>query len=318
MSVDTAETRTLSEAATRIRTVEAVVNPLSGSVGPDAIGELEQILSEYGLKARIQSLEDADFEAVISSAVDAGPDLLIVLAGDGTACAAASRCGPEGPLVAPLAGGTMNMLPHALYGPKSWQEGLRDTLETGVVRPVSGGSVDGHYFYVAAILGAPALWARAREAVREGNLKRAVAWGRNAWRRAFCRTLRFRLDGGGAHKADALTLLCPLVSKAMDDKDKALEAAAIDPRGAADAFRLALRTAAAEITERFDWRSDASVETTRCRSGVAWAPGAIPGLCDGETIKLGRTARIEFRDTAFRALAPPVKHTPPAVGGIAD
>ena len=93
----------------------------------------------------MQILEGDDFDETIAAAVDAAPDLLIVLAGDGTACAAATRCGAEGPLVAPLAGGTMNMLPHALYGAKPWQEGLRDALTEGVVRPVSGGVVGGQY-----------------------------------------------------------------------------------------------------------------------------------------------------------------------------
>ena len=52
--------------------------------------------------------------AAVRAAVDAAPDLLIVLAGDGTARLAAELCGLDGPLVAPMAGGTLNMLPHAL------------------------------------------------------------------------------------------------------------------------------------------------------------------------------------------------------------
>lgn len=317
MIADADDTRTLSEAAGRVRTVGALVNPLSGSVGPDAAAELEEILHEFGLKADVRTLEGDDFDAIIAEAVEAGPDLLIVLAGDGTACAAATRCGAEGPLVAPLAGGTMNMLPHALYGAKPWQEGLRDMLTEGVVRPVSGGVVGGQFFYVAAILGAPALWAHAREAVREGRLRMAVRWARSAWARAFSRSLRYSLDSGLRGKAEALTLLCPLVSRALEDDDRALEAAALDPKGAADAFRLAFRTAASEVTERFDWRDDPSVEVSRFRSGRAWAPSSIPVLCDGESHRMPSSVEIEFRQTAFRALAPPVKHTPPAVGGAA-
>jgi hypothetical protein len=32
-------------------------------------------------------------------------------------------------------------------------------------------------------------------------------------------------------------------------------------------------------------------------------------------MRLPRVVEIDFRQTAFRALAPAVKHTPPAVGG---
>jgi diacylglycerol kinase family enzyme len=315
---ESADTRTLSEAARRVRTVGALVNPLSGSVGPDAAEELARILGEFGLEGDVRTLEGDDFEAIIDEAVDAGPDLLIVLAGDGTACAAATRCGADGPLVAPLAGGTMNMLPHALYGPKPWQEGLRDALSEGVVRPVSGGVVGGQFFYVAAILGAPALWAHAREAIREGRVRMALRWARTAWARAFSRNLRFALDSGLRGKAEALTLLCPLVSRALDDDDRALEAAALDPKGAADAFRLAFRTVASEVTDRFDWRDDPAVEVARIRTGRAWAPSSIPVICDGESHRMPASVEIDFRQTAFRALAPPVKHTPPAVGGVAE
>ena len=41
--------------------------------------------------------------------LEAQPDVLFVLAGDGTAGSIASRAGPDGPLVAPLPGGTMNI-----------------------------------------------------------------------------------------------------------------------------------------------------------------------------------------------------------------
>ena len=42
------------------------------------------------------------------------------------------------------------------------------------MRPVAGGEVDGRPFYVAAILGSPALWGPAREAIREGTAGRAT------------------------------------------------------------------------------------------------------------------------------------------------
>ena len=43
-------------------------------------------------------------------------EVLIVLGGDGTIRTAAEACSEEGPYLIPLPGGTMNMLPRALYG----------------------------------------------------------------------------------------------------------------------------------------------------------------------------------------------------------
>jgi diacylglycerol kinase family enzyme len=137
--------------------------------------DAEAILSEYACEASVVPLEAGQFDAQIQAAIDACPDVLFVLAGDGTAGTVASRAGPDGPLVAPLPGGTMNMLPKALYGTADWKAALKVALEEGAPQCVAGGEIsDGQVtqaFYCAAILGSPALWAPAREAVREGKLR---------------------------------------------------------------------------------------------------------------------------------------------------
>jgi diacylglycerol kinase family enzyme len=86
----------------------------------------------------------------------------------------------------------------------------------------------------------------------------------------------------------------------------ALEAAALDPHGVAEAVRLGLR-AALPIG---DWRDDASVSTELCRHGRAWAKGHIPGLIDGESHRFERSVTFSFRPDAFRALAPPIDPPP--------
>ena len=103
---------------------------------------------------------------------------------------------------------------------------------------MSGGEVQGEYFYCAAILGSPALWAPAREAMRTGKIKLAWQYGRRALKRAFSGRLRFTLDGGEKRRTEALVLISPMISKAMEDPI-GLEAAAMDPSDATQAFRLA-------------------------------------------------------------------------------
>ena len=298
--------------APRIDRIELVVNPLAGHVGPNAATEASQILSELGFAPRVRVAEPATLERELRQAVDAGPDLLIVLAGDGTARAAASLCGAGGPLLAPLAGGTMNMLPHALYGPRPWPEALRQALQSGVERSVSGGEIDGVRFYVAAILGPPALWAEAREAVRVGRLKLAMRKAKIAWSRSLCSQIVFSLDGGRLERAEALSLICPLVSRALHDDEPMLEAAALDPRGAAAAVRLGLHALLSQVVG--DWRSDPSVEVMRRRSGVVAAKrGRVHAIVDGEPVRLGRRVAFSFVPMAFRALAPPLQAPQPEV-----
>lgn len=285
-----------------LRRVQAVINPAAGSVGPGAEREMQQILSEAGLDHTVVAAAPESLPDVLRAAVDAAPDLLIVLAGDGTARAAASLCGPRGPLLAPLAGGTMNVLPHAIYGSKPWQQALNETLADGISSFVSGGEVDRQRFYVAAILGGPALFAEAREAARAGLLRLAWRKTRSAMARAFSSKLSYQLEGGEVGRAEALALLCPLVSRAMADDERALEAAALNPRGAAEAVRLGFRTMFSDIVG--DWRLDSSVDTSKCRRGGAWAHRPIPVIVDGEPMRLHKHVDIRFVERAFRAYAP--------------
>ena len=282
----------------RLNHVAVVVNPAAGRAGPGAVGEVERILGELGVKGAVTTPGEAGLEACLRAALDTKPDLLAIVAGDGTARAAAEMVGPRGPLLAPLPGGTMNMLPNALYHGRDWKTALADILTDGVERRVSGGEIDGHAFYVAAILGSPALWAEAREAARQGNLGGAVDRARRALRRAFTGRLRFSLGRRPRAKAEALALMCPLVSRAMDEGEGYLEAAAIDPAGALDVFRLGFHAALG------DWRADPKVVVTRVRAGRAWASGPIPAVLDGEPIQLGPVADFHFRPVAFKALTP--------------
>ena len=282
---------------TPLRRVIMLVNPLSGGVGPRAAGEAEEILADYDLHADIVVLDGGDFGEAISQVFDAQPDAILVLAGDGTARSVASRAKPDGPMIAPLPGGTMNMLPRALYGTADWKAALRLALEEGEPQFVSGGEVQGEYFYCAAILGSPALWAPAREAIRTGKVRLAWQYARRALKRAFTGRLRFTLDNGDRRRAEALVLISPMISRAMDEP-VGLEAAAMDPSDATQAFRLA-------ATALFsDWRHDPSVSTKPAKRIQVRARSKIPAVIDGEPILLKPEVTVRFTPKAFRALTP--------------
>ncbi len=281
-----------------LRRIEVVANAASGSVGEGAREKIEAILSQAGVEGKVHLPSGAELNACLRKAVDADPDLLVVVAGDGTARCAAEMAGFDGPPIAPLPGGTMNMLPKAIYGDRDWASALADTLKDPAMRSISGGEVDGKRFYVAALLGAPALFALAREAMRERDLLLAVRRAKRALERTLAGSLRFSIEQQPHRKTEALALMCPLVSAALSDDDRVLEAAALDPKGAAEAMRLGLRTLVGA------WREDPAVEIWRCRQARAWAKGRIPATLDGEPVLLGRTADIRFHPKAFRAIAP--------------
>ncbi len=80
--------------ALRLQRVVVVANTASGSVGPKAPDTARGILESFGLDAQIFAPSDEDdIGACLRKAFATHPDLVIVLAGDGTARAAAEHLG---------------------------------------------------------------------------------------------------------------------------------------------------------------------------------------------------------------------------------
>jgi len=283
--------------AVRLEKIEVVVNPRSGNVSEAAPDQLRADLKARGIRANLHIVGAQPFGAMLDAVFEARPDLIIVLAGDGTVRAVAARAGADGPLIAPLPGGTMNMLPKAVYGVTDWRQALKLALDDGEERRIAGGVVDGEPFFCATILGAPALWAPAREALREKNFSLGLTRARRALRRTFAGRLRYRLGRSELRQAEALVVITPLISRAME-ADEGLEAAIMTTADASEAFRLAAMAVFS------DWRNDDSVETQVIRRAHAWARSPIPAILDGETIHLSTYADIRFLPVGFRALAP--------------
>jgi diacylglycerol kinase family enzyme len=260
---------------------------------------MEKLLAEFGISARVRAPQPEDLIDQLKSAIDTGPDLLITLAGDGTVRAAAELCGMDGPMIAPLPGGTMNMMPHAVYGARPWQEALKLALEDGRERDLGGGCIEGHRFLCAAILGSPARLAPVREAARAGRIGDAFGHAKHALQRAFTGRLRYQLDRSARSKAEALVLICPIASKVMRAEDPALEAAALNPSGAGEILRLGLNALVR------DWRVDPSVEDQFCKRAQIWAAQGIPALLDGETVRLPSVVEVRYDPKICRVLTPP-------------
>ncbi len=317
-AVETVTPGAVLQPAPPIRRIEIIANEHSGSVGPGAAVAAEAIARELGFEAKARAVAPHDLRAQLTVAVAANPDLLVVIAGDGTANMAATLCGPDGPLLACLPGGTMNMLPRALYGDRDWRSALRAVLSDGAVMPVAAGQVNGAPFHVAAILGNPALWAPAREAIRQGRFHEAWKRAVYAWRRAFRSKIHYALDGGLHGRAEGLGLLCPLVSRAIGADPSTLEAAAVNPPGMFAVLRLGLDALVLPLLSPLlagDWRANPFVKTGRCREGHASGRKRIHAILDGELIRLPKYVTIRFVPVSFRALVVAADQGRPHGGG---
>jgi diacylglycerol kinase family enzyme len=279
--------------------VGVIINTSSGSCDLESEQKMLSILTGAGLvEPKVWCGEAKEMERFFAEAAGQKLEVLIVLGGDGTIRTAAEACAEKGPYLIPLPGGTMNMLPRALYGNVSWEEALKKTLTAPSTKMLSGGGVANKRFFIAAIVGAPALWTQPRESMREGNIADAIKKGSVAFRRMFEAKVQYLISGGAKGETEGVALICPLISEEMSDSEQALEAAIIDVESAAEVIGLATTAAFGK------WRDDKNILLTKTKRVNVQSSKEIPATLDGEKVNLGRSAEIDFVSKALTVLVP--------------
>lgn len=281
-------------APARFKSALVLFNEKAGSVQPGDHEKLIRHLADAGIERYALVGADQISDVLFARAPDF--DLVIVLGGDGTAQCAAALAPRDCPPLVLLPGGTLNILPHALYGQLAWPEALKAALERGVEKRMPAGTVNGERFFVAAMFGAPTVLARAREAAREGNFLKAVGRIRHFVKRAFMRRLRARHDQTKLRKTEAIGVLLPAFGGLLEG-EKGLEWVRLDARHFIDLARVSMRA----LGE--GWRKDPAVDISRCMSGDIAASGIIPATLDGEPRTYLSTVRIEYDPEGVRVLA---------------
>lgn len=277
--------------------VGAIINTSSGGCDLDSEEKmLAQLKSAEIVGAKIWCGEADQTARAFAEAARQKLEVLIVLGGDGTIRTAAEACAEKASYLIPLPGGTMNMLPRALYGDVSWEEALKNTLARPSVKALSGGRVADKRFFVAAIVGAPSLWVELREAIREGDFLDAIKKGTVAFQKMFETKVQYLISGEMTGEAEGLALICPLISEEMSDSEQALEAAVIDVDRAAEVIGLVTAAAFGK------WRHNKNVFLTRTKRVGVESTKDIPARLDGERVNLGRSAQIEFVSKAVNVI----------------
>ncbi|MGE3142854.1 MAG: diacylglycerol kinase family protein, partial [Hyphomonadaceae bacterium] len=269
-------------------------NEKSGRVSAGDGAALAAQLEALGVRTG-DIIDGLDMEALFARARDA--DLIVVLGGDGTARAAAAAAPAGAPPLVLLPGGTLNLLPKALYGDLSWPEALEAALRRGEIKTMSGAAANGEPFFIAAMFGAPTLLARAREAARAGDIAHAYARLRHFAGRAFSRKIAARAAGARTRRSEAVGVLCAAFSGQMESDD--LEWVHMNARSFLDLARINVRALGA------GWREDSGIETSRCAGGELKRRGVIPATLDGEPRSFLSHVRIERLPQGPRVLALP-------------
>lgn len=282
-----------ARAAVRVRRTLVLLNEKAGSVGPKAGAQLIEALNAAG----VEQFTIVDATKMSSRHFQRASqfDAIIVLGGDGTARYAADLAPRNGPPLILLPGGTLNILPKALYGELAWPEAIKAVLECGVERRLPVGRANGEAFYVAGLFGPTTLLALARESVREGKPLKALQRLRHALNRSFTRSIRARSGTGMMRKAEGIGVLLPSFFGGIESDH--LEWVRLDAKHLLDLARVSLRAITA------GWRNDSTVEISECQTGDIYASGIIPATLDGEPRTFLSYVRITFDQQGPKVLA---------------
>ncbi len=276
-----------------VRRALVLLNEKAGSVGPKAGAQLIDALNASGVEQF--TIVDATRMSRRHFQRASQFDAIIVLGGDGTARAAAELAPRNGPPLILLPGGTLNILPKALYGDLAWPDAIAAVLERGVERRLPVGRANGEAFYVAGLFGPTTLLALAREAAREGKPLKALQRIRHAFKRSFSRTLRARAGSEKMRKVEGIGVLCPSFSGGIESDH--LEWVRLDAKDIVELARVSLRAITA------DWRNDSTIEIGKTETGDIYAPGIIPATLDGEPRTFLSYVRITFDKRGPKVLA---------------
>jgi diacylglycerol kinase family enzyme len=279
--------------------VGAIINTSSGGCDSESEAEMLDILKSAGATScKTWCGESDQIERAFAEAATHKPEVLVVLGGDGTIRTAAEARAGTGTYLVPLPGGTLNVLPRALYGDSSWQEALKETLANPLTKKLSAGRVRDKLFFVAAVVGAPGLWIEAREAIREGDILNAVGKAGVAFEAMFDTKIQYFISPEVNGEAEVVAIICPLVSEQLSESEQALEAAAINVENATELLGLATAAAFGK------WRDDESVTLTKTHQVSVQSKKDIPLFLDGERVKIGKEMEISFVPDAVNVIVP--------------
>ncbi len=276
-----------------------IINLGSGSAS-DISHEIEAIFNERGLpQPTIYLAQPSDLGALFERINGDGTDLLIVYGGDGTLKSGAEAAQKaEVPFIA-LPGGTMNLLPKALYGTDDWKTALEIALSQPAPRWQAAGRVNEATFFCGALFGDPIVISEARETLRNGEILEAIKQIPDILTAiSHGERFTFKADGKVFDKAsNGLQISCP--SMRNDAKSETHFELASVPQ-----LTMAKLATIGAIALADDWRSSHDVMTTLAETVTITGQGAFDILLDGEPETVSCPITINLDPKGVKVLAP--------------
>lgn len=282
--------------------IVVLINQGSGSVSPDAAGEVRSLIDRLGLSASIINTRSKTLSDDIDTAISEAPDTLVVIGGDGTAACALNRCHDRQIAVLPLPGGTMNLLHKSIHAEfTGWQDCLERALTNGRTRRIARGRVADHFFYIGATFGQLSNLSGAREAIREGDLTGAAAEVMTGDALEMEAALRIQYDApGGITQSRAAMAIGSLIVPDTEGQYR-FDVGVLDATS-----HLELMTTALSAMVR-DWREVSDIDFIRTDKFELeeLRQDQMAATLDGEPVDLPQTCSVQIENHAVSVLAAP-------------
>lgn len=267
-----------------------VCNLRSGSSDEALVGRLTEICRTAGAPlVRTIILPDDDLPSVATLESN-GVDLLLVLSGDGTLNAAASKLEAWSGAMLPLPGGTLNLFHKTLHGDRNPEDVLQDAL-TGKAQSVHPPTIlcDAGRAYIGVIAGPTTAWAEVREQFRSLSFSGLAE--------TIPEAIDATLHGDGVR---------------IRGSDQSFQAINLTPKPDRILAEGLITDSAGSILSHGiawlggDFREGPSVDLSERGAVVIESKGSIGLLLDGEPAELpsGAIYRLEHSPLAFLATAP--------------
>ena len=256
----------------------------------------------------LTSVAPHELESALDEIFAGKPDAVIVLGGDGTARAAAKRAMQTQTPIAPLPGGTMNVLAKLVFGHDDLRQSIVD-LKHSRVAAVDAGMVGGEPFFLSAAFGFAGPLAKLRETFRPPRKANEIFSASASCLRGLGPSLRggvkWRRAGARWRRAHTLVVALGSIDRVIApeehemDTDDRLQAAAITLRSGWDIARLG-----SDAVRLNDWRelNQLTLVTSR-RIELETGTRRPLAVLDGEPIRLSQAREITVLDKVLPVLA---------------
>lgn len=290
--------------------VSLVVNEAAGTASatdiPAMVARVAGVMP--GTVVDVLSVSPQELEGALDHAFANKPDVVIVFGGDGTARGAAKRALETQIPLAPLPGGTMNVLAKLVFGHADLAKAI-ESLPTCTITGLDVGVVGGEPFFLSAAFGFAGPLARLRETIRPPRRYGEVFSAGLRCVRALGPSLRggvkWRRAGAKWHRAHTLVVALGSLDRVLSPEEEDIHTGA---RLQAAALRLKsvwdIAKVSTDAVRLRDWRDLNQLMLVAAQKIELDLRSRRPlAVLDGEPMRLSHALEITVNPGALPVLA---------------